>query len=78
VSGARILTLAGFLFWTLFCLYAAATGLFNLLPATGEEPFQEKVLRIGIRLTVWAFIWFLPLLAGIVISLVVRRRSKRP
>lgn len=77
MSGSRILALAALLFWTLFCLYGAATGLLNLLPASGEEPFQERLLRLGIRLTLWAFIWFLPLLAGMLISLWVRRRRNR-
>jgi hypothetical protein len=76
VSGSRILALAALLFWTLFCLYGAATGLLNLLPTSGEEPFAERILRLGIRLTLWAFIWFLPLLAGILVSFRVRRRRK--
>lgn len=77
MSGSRILALAAFLFWTLFCLYGAATGFLNLLPASGEEPFPERLLRLGIRLTLWAFIWFLPLLAVVLISLWARRRRNR-
>jgi hypothetical protein len=74
VSGSRILALAASALWTLFCLYGAATGFLNLLPTSGEEPFPERLLRLGIRLTLWAFIWFLPLFAGILIRLRVRRR----
>ena len=78
MSGARILALAAFLFWTAFCLYAAATGLLNLFPPTGDEAFTERILRLGIRLTLWAFIWLIPVLAGIALTLLLGRKERRP
>jgi len=74
--GFRIFLLSVFVLWTLFCLYGAGTGLLNLFPISGEEPFTERLLRLGLRVTLWGFIWFLPMFVGLVISLAIGRREK--
>ena len=73
----RVLALAAFFLWTSFCVYGAWTGPLDLFPTTGIEWSSEWLIRIALRVTIWALIWTIPVIPGLGVSIWVRRRRKR-
>jgi len=80
VSGGRVFAKTCHLLalgWTVFCVIGAMAGMANVTDTLGSDVSGAAAIGVGIGMTFWAFIWFIPVVGLEVIALAASALSKK-